>query len=89
MLETVGHTCPTLQQPTLMSLQATVTMPSSFDRSLSVSIFDKLESGQSVWDANRSIWQDNSAETENTRRMATYKPSQRILLTRLSTTCET
>lgn len=44
-------------------------MPLAFERSLPVSKFDTLESGKSVWDTNRAIWQDNSASTDTNRRM--------------------
>lgn len=46
-------------------------MPSSFDRSLPISRFDKFDHGKSAWNTHRSIWQDDSAETESSRRTLT------------------
>ncbi|ETN40889.1 uncharacterized protein HMPREF1541_05169 [Cyphellophora europaea CBS 101466] len=49
-------------------------MASTFDRTLSVPKFDKFESGKSVWDTHRSIWQDDAADTDTSRRMKVILP---------------
>lgn len=43
-------------------------MPTTFDRSGPISKYDKLESGKSMWNTNRSIWQDNLDDVDASRR---------------------